>query len=105
MKSTFPYFSLNSVHDGDQNACFAVDQFIMAATSSATSGSKANNPWKFSACSVNEIDLWLDELKYVYFLLRLMTVLIGSIHFQMERRIVFLLIIFILPPTFRNHPA
>jgi hypothetical protein len=50
----FSDFSLKALHDGDQNACSATDQYIMAATSSASTGSTSNNPWIFPTCSVQE---------------------------------------------------
>ena len=56
----FSDFSLSAVHDGDQNACSATDQYIMAATSSASTGSTSNNPWIFSTCSVKEMNARLN---------------------------------------------
>lgn len=52
--------SLSAVHDGVQNACSATDQYIMAAISSASTGSTANNPWIFSTCSVQEMNARLN---------------------------------------------
>ena len=49
------YRSLGAKHDGNENSCRAYDHYIMEATSSAQSGGKARNPWRFSSCSMNEM--------------------------------------------------
>ncbi|KAJ8320325.1 hypothetical protein KUTeg_001912 [Tegillarca granosa] len=59
-------FTLGALHDGDgNNACDRNDAFIMAASTSFPTGSTAQNPWKFSSCSVTYFQTLINNLNSV----------------------------------------
>ncbi|KAL5006045.1 hypothetical protein ScPMuIL_017203 [Solemya velum] len=54
--------NLGAVHDGDGNFCSGDDNYIMAATTSYKTGTASTNPWKFSSCSIQSFDAYLNKL-------------------------------------------
>ena len=56
-------FSLGARHDGtDGNICSSEEQYIMAVTGGVTNSENELNPWKFSPCSIDELDRFLRSL-------------------------------------------
>ncbi|CAL1549159.1 unnamed protein product, partial [Lymnaea stagnalis] len=50
---------LGCLHDGEGNACQGQERFIMSASTSPVTASTELHPWKFSPCSLKDMEQFL----------------------------------------------
>lgn len=55
-------FSLGARHDMDGNTCLTFERYIMTSRFRFSSARTAQNPWKFSSCSVEYFSDFINDL-------------------------------------------